>query len=665
VTLGRQLRRPDLPAAGARWCEAALPAGSVYRFLARERGRLFRPELFADLFQPTGRRSVPPSILAVVMVLQRLEGLSDREAADRFAFDVRWRYAAGVADAVAGEETASFASTVLVDFRARLRASADPDRIFRVTCQLARQAGLVGVRRVLDSAPLEDAVATQDTVTMLRGSIRGLLRACPPELAAKVRALLRRDDDYAAPGKPACDWADPAARAELVDALVRDAYRAGYALRGQQLDPRVAEAAALLATATGQDIEETDEGRFRIFAGTAPDRVISTVDPEARHGHKTTAHGFDGYKAHVAVDPDSEVITAAEVSPAAAGDAAVAPRLLGDLAPEIGDGQAARAAVYGDSAYGSGANLVWLDQHGLTPMVKTALPTAPGGRFGKDQFRIDLQAGTVTCPARVTVAITPARRGGGRVRFGVACSVCPLRDACTSSVRGRVVAVHPHEAALAAARARQRDPAWQADYRATRPKVERKLAHLLRRRHGGRRARVRGLVRVAQDFKLLAGAVNLARFAAVGLRWTASGWRVQRPDRPGSHAAGGPQPAEHLQAVREQRPLGDLYNEGNDPYAVNDHGDGVDASSPGHGKVPECRVHGLVIPSPHAKTTHCAARPAHPVSKTGRRVREAPCAARHGADQPCVGRALPGAMDIPVNQTASAWALLTRDRAPV
>jgi hypothetical protein len=74
----------------------------------------------------------------------------------------------------------------------------------------------------------------------------------------------------------------------------------------------VAEAAALLATVTGQDIEETVDGRFRIFEGTAPDRVISTVDPQARHGHKTAAHGLDGYKAHVAVDPDSEVICAAE-----------------------------------------------------------------------------------------------------------------------------------------------------------------------------------------------------------------------------------------------------------------------------------------------------------------------------------------------------------------
>jgi Transposase DDE domain/Transposase domain (DUF772) len=526
VTLGRQLRRPELPTAGARWCEAALAEGSVYRFLARERGRLFPPELFADLFQSTGRRSVPPTILAVVMVLQRLEGLSDREAADRFAFDVRWRYAAGVADAVAGEETASFAHTVLVDLRARLRRSEDPDRIFRVTCDLARQVGLVGVKRVLDSAPLEDAVTTQDTVTMLRGAIRGLLRACPPELKAKVRAGLQREDDYAAPGKPACDWTDRAAREALVDALVRDAYRAHFALRGEGLDPRVAEAAVLLATVTGQDIEETADGRFRIFEGTAPDRVISTVDPEARHGHKTAAHGFDGYKAHVAIDPDSEVISAAEVSAATSGDAVVAPTLLEDLV-QGQDEPAAQAVAYGDSVYGTGAHLAWLDQQGVTPMVKTQVPTAPGGRFAKDQFRIDLQAQTVTCPARVTVAIRPARRGGGRARFGVACSVCPLRQVCTSSVGGRVVAIHAREAELAAARARQRDPAWLADYRATRPKVERKLAHLLRRRHGGRRARMRGLVRVAQDFRLLAAAVNLARLASLGLRSTSTGWQLR------------------------------------------------------------------------------------------------------------------------------------------
>ena len=319
---------------------------------------------------------------------------------------------------------------------------------------------------------------------------------------------------------------DRAAREELVDALVRDAYRAHYALRGERLDPRVAEAAALLATVTGQDIEETDDGRFRIFEGTAPDRVISTVDPEARHGHKTAAHGFDGYKAHVAVDPDSEVICAAEVSAATTGDAVVAPTLLGDLAPGEGE-PAAQAVVYGDSAYGTGAHLAWLDQPRAHADGQDPAPDRTRRPVRQRPVPHRPPAGTVTCPARVTVAIRPARRGGGRARFGVACSVCPLRQACTSSVRGRVVAIHPHEAELAAARARQRDPAWLADYRATRPKVERKLAHLLRRRHGGRRARVRGLVRVAQDFKLLAAAVNLARFATLGLRSTSTGWQVQ------------------------------------------------------------------------------------------------------------------------------------------
>jgi hypothetical protein len=124
----------------------------------------------------------------------------------------------------------------------------------------------------------------------------------------------------------------------------------------------------------------------------------------------------------------------------------------------------------------------------------------------------------------------PGPPGWGQARFGVACSVCPLRQACTSSIGGRVVAVHPLQAELAAARARQRDPAWLADYRATRPKVERKLAHLLRRRHGGRRARARGLVRVAQDFKLLAAAVNLAPLPPSGYAPPAPAGSSNPPD---------------------------------------------------------------------------------------------------------------------------------------
>jgi Transposase DDE domain/Transposase domain (DUF772) len=541
MTLGLAERQGGLFNVAVQRCEAELPEVSVYRLLHAERDRLFPDELFADLYVHHGRRSVPPSILAVVMVLQRLEGCSDREAVDRFCYDLRWRYAAGVDDAVG-----SFAHTVLVELRARLRASGDPDRIFRVTCELARNAGLVGARRVLDSAPLFDAVATQDTVTLLRGAIRGLLRACPAKLEAAVRAALVREDDYQAAGKPVCDWDDPAAREQLVDALFRDGYWALGALRDRRLGAEVAQAAELLATVIGQDIEETADGRFIIAQGVAPDRVISVVDPQARHGHKSNARGFDGYKGHVAIDPDSEVITAAEVGAANAGDAAMAAALLADL-PQAGSGQdpsAAAAAltdraaaapteqapadqapvVYGDAAYGTGALLAELQGRGVTAMTKVAAPTAPAGHFSKQQFHVDLDQGTVTCPARLSVPITPARQGGGLARFGRACGVCPLASSCTSSPAGRTVTIHPQETRLQAARARQRDPAWRADYRAHRPTVERKLAHLLRRRHGGRRARVRGLLRVAQDWRLLAAAVNLARFAALGVRSRPGGW---------------------------------------------------------------------------------------------------------------------------------------------
>jgi hypothetical protein len=396
---------------------------------------------------------------------------------------------------------------VLVELRARLRASGDPERIFRVTTELARQAGLVGVRRVLDSAPLYDAVATQDTVTLLRGAIRGVLRACPAELAGLVRAALQRDDDYAAAGKPVCDWDDPHAREQLVDGLFRDGYRALGALRGRQLGPEVAQAFALLATVIGQDIQEIADGRFVIAQGVAPDRVISVVDPQARHGHKSNARGFDGYKGHVAIDPDSEVVTAAEVGPANTGDASMAAALLADLPtdpdavvvpqaaphPTSIDQAPSAPVVYGDAAYGTGALLADLDQRGITAMTKVAAPTAPEGHFTKQQFRIDLDQGTVICPARLQVPIIPARQGGRVARFGRACAVCPLQASCTSSPAGRTITIHSQEARLQAARSRQRDPAWRDDYRAHRPTVERKLAHLLRRRHGGRRARVRGL----------------------------------------------------------------------------------------------------------------------------------------------------------------------------
>ena len=316
MTLGRTPVQVDLLRSTVSFVEGRVDPDSIYGVLHRECFTLFSDEMFADLFTDVGRRSVPPMIVAVVMVLQRLEGLSDREAVDRFAFDARWKYAAGGLDF----DYPGFVHTVLVDMRARLARSERPDRIFETVLAVARAAGLVGRRRVLDSTPIYDAVATMDTVTLVRSAVRGLLGVADAQLEAELRGLLARDDDYAMAGKPVCDYEDAAAREALVDALARDAMALVAALDGRKLEPEVDQAARLVATVVGQDLDEVD-GVFRIARRVAKDRVISTVDPDARHGHKTSARGFDGYKGHLAADPDSEIITATDVTAANAGDA--------------------------------------------------------------------------------------------------------------------------------------------------------------------------------------------------------------------------------------------------------------------------------------------------------------------------------------------------------
>jgi Transposase DDE domain/Transposase domain (DUF772) len=545
MTLGVANKQGDLLDDVTRFCDETLDKQSIYAFLHRERDQLFPDEAFADLFDDKGRRSVPPCVVAVVMVLQRLEGLSDREAAERYCFDNRWRYAAGVG----GYDSAGwtgFAHTVLVDMRERLRHSQQPNRIFDAARDAAKGAGLIGRKRVLDSTPLYDAVATMDTVTLIRSAIRGLLKVADAELAAELRAVLSSDDDYATSAKPMIDWDDADAREALIDSRAKDAYACLVVLERKEFGPLVTQAGALLATVVGQDIEVAEDGIFRIARKVAKDRVISTVDPEARHGRKTQAKSFDGFKGHAAIDPDSEIITATVVTAGNAGDASVAEDLIADLlSDDQGSGDASksedsddlvvgdevatdeRATVYGDNAYGTGPFQERLEEEGIESRCKTQSPNAPGGLFTKDRFDVDVAAGTVTCPNGVTVVIKRHRKGGGLAYFKDACATCALRPQCTTAAGGRSVGISAHEEALARARLRQVDPAWREDYRSTRPKVERKLAHLMRRRHGGRRARVRGRRRVDADFALLGAATNLARLATLKVRSIpGNGWAV-------------------------------------------------------------------------------------------------------------------------------------------
>ncbi len=523
MTLGETPRQSDLLRSTVQFCEDRIPSDSIYGVLHRECFALFPDAMFADLFTTEGRRSVPPMIVAVVMVLQRIEGLSDREAVDRFCFDTRWKYAAGGLDF----DYPGFVHTVLVDMRARLARSNRPDRIFQVVLDVAHRAGLVGRKRVLDSTPLYDAVATMDTVTLLRSAIRGLLAAADGDLASDLRAVIGSGDDYLSTAKPQIDWDDQAAREGLVDSRTRDALVMLMLLDGRVLGERLGQAARLLVTVLGQDITEDAAGCFRIVRGVAADRVISTVDPDTRHGHKTSSRGFDGYKGHLAIDPDSEIITATAATAGNSGDAEVAEDLLADILPAEAEAETeAQAAVYGDAAYGAGELLARLDECGVHNGLKVQPSSRVKGHFSKDDFDIDLDARSVTCPAGITTMIRALehQRHAGIAEFGVACASCPLAARCTTAKAGRTITVGRYEAWLAAGRARQSDPVWKADYRATRPKVERKIGHLMRRRHGGRRARVRGLVKVAADFSLLAAAVNLARLGRLGVASLPGGW---------------------------------------------------------------------------------------------------------------------------------------------
>jgi hypothetical protein len=534
-----------------------LPAGSIYRLLAEHGGALFDDDYFSDLFKRStlGRPTVPARVMATVMLLQAFEGLSDREACDRLSFDLRWKAAAGLT-----VDAAAFHPTVLVGMRNRLRASGRPRRLFEDVNTTARAAGLLrGRRRVLDSTPLLDAVATQDTVIQLRAAIRKLLGVADrvdPVVAGAVRGVLNREDDYSSLGKPPCDWDDPAAREALVDALVRDATAALEILDGRELDGALTEVVELLALVAGQDVAAGEDGVFRITRRVAKDRMISTVDTEARHGHKSRARTFDGYKSHLGIDPDDELITGVAVTAANTADREVIDELLdtpavtqtstvtdapstdadADADADADGGIADRDrclsggagskgyVVYGDSAYADGATLAQQTGRGHDMRAKVPPVRNPNG-YSKDRFGIDLDAGTVTCPAEHTVAIGT----GGRqqtARFGAMCRSCPLKTACTKARTGRVITIHPHEAALQHAKARQSDPGWQQDYRTYRPVVERKISHFTRRPWGGRKARCRGRNRILTDILARAAAINLARLATLGLHTNPTGWAV-------------------------------------------------------------------------------------------------------------------------------------------
>ena len=521
--------------------------GSMFAFLADHRGELFPDEMFADLFPSgKGRSSIPAAVMATVMTLQTLHDYSDRETAEAARCDLRWKVACGLA-----VDDPGFDPSTLVYWRRRLANSDRPHRISEAVKDVIEATGILKGRRrrAVDSTILADAVATQDTITQLIAAVRRVARVVPG--AADLVARVCTGHDYSSPGKPSIDWDDPDAKDALVSGLVNDATALVNALADNEMTAETSQAVALLALVAGQDVEPADgsdgtDGRWKIARRVAEDRVISTVDPEARHTRKSPEARRDGYRAHLVAEPGTGLITDEQMTKAAGpdnADAAIAAMFLTndtDTEPAGTDTATADTATndgeestgvdapvrawFADSAYGTGDLRAAIGAAGHRAVIKPKpLPTAVTGGFSVDDFSVDEAAGTVTCPNQVTRPISP-----GRVAtFGAVCRSCPLAGRCTTSKTGRKIVLHEHDAELRAARRGwAADPDLRAEYAKHRPNVERTVAQVATR--GGRRLklRYRGTEKNNAWLKRRTAALNLRTLIGRGLDHLNGTWAL-------------------------------------------------------------------------------------------------------------------------------------------
>jgi len=510
-----------------------VPEGSMFAFLAEHRGRVFPDEAFADLFPSTkGRRSMPGSVAASILTLQTLLDLSDAETAEAARCDLRWKVATGMA-----LDDKGFHPTTLTYWRRRLAKSDRPHRINDAVRQVVQATGILRGRhrRAVDSTILTDAVATQDTITQLVAAVRRVARHVPG--AAEQIAAVCTGHDYTRAGKPDIDWDDPAAKDTLVSALVNDANNLLATLAGTDPDERdeqAQSALALLALVAGQDVEPAEgsdgtDGRWRIARKVAEDRVISTVDPEARHTRKSPEARRDGYRAHLAAEPGTGIITDEELTKAAGtdnSDPAIAEQFLtADIANSTHDNTdtdtSARREWYGDSAYGTGDLRGAIHDAGHDAVIKPKPLQSPvEGGYTIDDFTVDEDHQTVTCPNGNTKRLSPGRVAS----FGTLCRDCPLHAQCTKSKTGRKIVLHERDDLLRQARRDfKNNPHLRENYRQHRPNIERVVSQVASR--GGRRLklRYRGTEPNNAWLKRRTAALNLRNLINRGLDHTA-GW---------------------------------------------------------------------------------------------------------------------------------------------
>lgn len=486
-----------------------LPEGSFFALLAEHGERIVRDQDFAECYsQRMGRPSIPPALLAKILLLEYRCGLSDEAAMEALEWDLRWKAALGLA-----VDHRGFHPTTLTKFRARLLLHGKERLALENTLRLAEQLGMLDApaEQIVDSTPMLGAAATQDTVRLVRHGVRKLIDAVRAADEEAAEALDRGlEFDYERPSeKPACRWRIKAERERMLTRVAQDAERALSAVeRAENLlaEQGIAEAHQLLRELIGQDFDVDEDGVPRLHRGTASRRIVSTVDPEMRHGRKSEHQRFDGYKLSAAASNTPEpLLTAVDVAPASEQDGPQAPALI-DQQPA--DRRPRR--ILGDTAYGNGPVRAELAARGVDALAPVPESPIREGRLDKRDFHIDLRAGTVTCPSGQLAHIRGEPSGRRRASFAKAiCDRCPLRERCVAPAAGRrQILIASQEELLIAARRALDDPATAEHLRRSRPRIERLLG-LLVHRYGARKSRYFGSSKARLQAAWAAALVNL------------------------------------------------------------------------------------------------------------------------------------------------------------
>ena len=508
---------------------------TFYAYLAQHRHELFRDDDYADLYRlDWGRPSVAPSLLCTALVLQTFNRCSDQEAADSAAYDQRWKVALGT-----GETEKPFAKSTLQLFRAQLIVNDKARAIFEASLAQARRVGRLKadgkMRAALDTTNVLGRGAVRDTYNLIADGIVSLSRLLA-KIAARPLAEWMAGHDLepylgaSVKGVADIDWSSETEKEELLGALVADAKRVlelGGQLRekyaaGSPEEAQLLRASEILRLVLLQDVEASASGdrmRKQLRRGTSGERIVSVHDPEMRHGRKSASTRFDGHKAAVATDVESQLITAVDVMAGSAKDQEGSLDLIQQS--EANTGLEVEAAL-GDCAYGSAGNRLEFAAAGVELLAK--VPKASNGEFfSKDKFVIDLDRMTCHCPAGiVTSKLVPAGSDvmpdGTRLRLKAFqfdagdCGQCSLRSLCMkgSQPRGRLVRLHPHEEVLQAARQWQDTPDFDL-FRRQRQVVEHRLARLVQL--GIRQARYCGRRKTLFQLLMAAAVANLTLIA--------------------------------------------------------------------------------------------------------------------------------------------------------